>query len=488
MNARAREIVQKLWNASKSLQGGGVSYLDYVSELTFLLFLKMLEERKREETVPQSCRWSALKHLDGMELLTAYRRALLDLSDPKTAGSGSPLVAQIYADAKTSITQPASLRSLFNVIDQVDWFTLDEDGIGDLYEGLLERTVGERKSKAGQYFTPRALIECMVRLIKPQPGETIQDPAAGTGGFLIGAHAYIRKATDDLFTLPSDEAFFQRRNAYIGMELIGSTRRLGIMNMMLHGIDAVLADGDALGPDGEALGKADLILTNPPFNKFPERVARADFVITANSAKGPLPFVEHVVRALKPGGRAALVVPDNVLFDDNTGRKLRHWLMELTDLHTILRLPTGIFYAQGVKTNVLFLRRGTNDRANTKAVWVYDLRANMTAFGKTRPLTAADFEAFEAGYGEDPNGGSLRTDEGPDGRFRKFSREEITARGDNLDISWLRDDSAEAEDGLEDPEDIAAAILGHLRAALTEVEAVSDELESEEPALVEIEP
>jgi type I restriction enzyme M protein len=484
VNAKARDIVQKLWNASKSLQGGGVSYLDYVSELTFLLFLKMLEERKREDNVPLSCRWSTLKHLDGMELLTAYRRALLDLSDPKTAGSGSPLIAQIYADAKTSITQPASLRSLFNVIDQVDWFTLDEDGIGDLYEGLLERTVGERKSKAGQYFTPRALIECMVRLTKPEPGKTIQDPAAGTGGFLIGAHAYIRKATDDLFALPSERAFFQRRNAYVGMELIGSTRRLGIMNMMLHGIEAVLTDGDTLGPDGEALGKADLVLTNPPFNKFPERVARADFVITANSAKGPLPFVEHVVRALKPGGRAAIVVPDNVLFEDNTGRKLRGWLMELANLHTILRLPTGIFYAQGVKTNVLFLTRGQTDRANTKAVWVYDLRANMPAFGKTRPLTVADFAEFEMAYGDEPNGGAARTETGPEGRWRRFTREEITARNDNLDIAWLRDDSDAAEDDLSDPEDILAAILGHLRAALTEVEAVDTELAVEEVAPV----
>lgn len=194
-----------------------------------------------------------------------------------------------------------------------------------------------------------------------------------------------------------------------------------------------------------------------------------------------------MVRTLKPGGRAAVVVPDNVLFEDNTGRRLRQWVMELADLHTILRLPTGIFYAQGVKTNVLFLRRGEADRANTRAVWVYDLRANMPAFGKTRPLTKDDFAAFEAAYGDDPNGGAARTDEGPEGRFRRFTREEIAARNDNLDIAWLRDDSDAAEDDLSDPDDIAAAILGHLRAALAEVEAVDAELAGEEAVPAEAE-
>lgn len=487
VSGNAREIVQRLWNASKSLQGGGVSYLDYVSELTFLLFLKMLEERKREGAVPVSCRWSTLKKLDGIELLTAYRRALLDLGDPKNADTTSELVRIVYADAKTSITQPASLRSLFGVIDQVDWFSLDEDGIGDLYEGLLEKTVGERKSKAGQYFTPRALIETIVRIVDPQPGEVIQDPAAGTGGFLIVVHSHIRDRTDDLFKLTSEQAFFQRYNAYRGLELIGSTRRLGIMNMMLHGIEAVLDDGDTLGPAGEALGQSDVILTNPPFNKFPERVARSDFVITAGSAKGPLPFLEHIVRGLKPGGRAAVVMPDNVLFEDNAGKRLRHWVMELCDLHTILRLPTGIFYAQGVKTNVLFLRRGETDRGNTKGVWVYDLRANMPAFGKTRPLREDDFEAFEKAYGEDPHGRSERTDEGPEGRFRYFTRADISVRNDNLDITWLRDDSNAPEDDLRDPDDIAAAIMGHLRAALAEVEAVDAELAGEEFVPAEVE-
>jgi len=316
-------------------------------------------------------------------------------------------------------------------------------------------------------------------------GEIIQDPAAGTGGFLIAARRYVIPNEDAIFKLTKEQNYFQRYHAFVGMELIGITHRLAVMNLMLHGIDTGVTLGDTLGPDGADLGKADVILTNPPFNKFPEQVARADFSITASGRKGPLPFVEHVVRSLRPGGRAAMVVPDNVLFDDTTGRELRRWVMELCDLHTILRLPTGIFYSQGVKTNVLFLTRGQSDRANTKGVWVYDLRANMPAFGKTHPLNREDFERFEAAFGDDPHGRSRRNDEGEEGRFRRFSREEIAGRNDNLDVSWLRDDSA-AEDELVEPEDIAAAIIGHLKAALNEVDAVSDELEGQETTSPEV--
>ena len=239
---------------------------------------------------------------------------------------------------------------------------------------------------------------------------------------------------------------------------------------------------DALTKDGFELGKANLILTNPPFNKFHERVTRDDFSITAGAAKGPLPFMEHVVRALENGGRAAVVVPDNILFEDNMGRELRTWLMNQCDLHTILRLPTGIFYAQGVKTNVMFFTKISETAENaTKAVWFYDMRAQMPNFGKTRMLTADDFADFIKAYGDDPLGKAKRTDEGEAGRFRKFTREEIAKRNDNLDISWLREDEGEIEEGLTEPDDIAAAILGHLRAALEEIEAVTDELaETEE--------
>jgi type I restriction enzyme M protein len=477
---RARETVQKLWNASKSLQGGGVSYYEYVTELTYLLLLKMLAEVKRdgkhlEERLPKQYRWGELKRLEGEARLIHYRQLLLDLGNGEKVKF--PLVNQIYRDAKTALTKATALSSLVTTIDAVDWYAAEEDGLGDLYEGLLERTTSERKSKAGQYFTPRPLIDAVIELTKPKQGEIIQDPAAGTGGFLISAHRAVLAVTDDLMTLKPAQAYFQRNNAYQGAELITGTHRLNTMNLLLHGIDEPIWCIDALTSDADQFDKADLILTNPPFNKFPERVTRSDFVITAGSAKGPLPFVEHVVRGLKVGGRAAIVVPDNTLFEDNMGRQLRTWLMDLCDLHTILRLPTGIFYAQGVKTNVMFFTKvAEKPKAATKNVWIYDLRAQMPNFGKNRILTDVDFKRFIEAYGPDPHGKSPRKDEGEAGRFRCFSREEIAKRNDNLDISWLRDDPDASESTLTDLDDITAAILGHLRAALLEVESVQEEL------------
>jgi type I restriction enzyme M protein len=352
--------------------------------------------------------------------------------------------------------------------------------LGNLYEGLLEKNASDKKSGAGQYFTPRPLIDCIIRLMKPQAGETVQDPAAGTAGFLVAADRYIKDHTDDLYQLSEQKAFFQRHSAFIGAELVPDTHRLCMMNLLLHGIEGGVELADTLSPDGERLSNADLLLTNPPFGtkKGGGRPMRSDFSVTADTSNKQLAFVEHIVRALRPGGRAAVVVPDNVLFEDNTGRRLRTWLMELCSLHTILRLPTGIFYAQGVKTNVLFFQRGKTDKANTKGVWVYDMRANMPAFGKTRPLTVADFADFEKSYGNDPNGGAKRKDQGEDGRWRTFTREQITARNDNLDIGWLRDTEAEAEEQLTEAEDIAAAIIGHLKAALEEIETLAEELET----------
>jgi len=480
--SRARETVQKLWNASKSLQGGGVSYYEYVTELTYLLLLKMLEEVKRdgvalEERLPVNLRWKSLKAEQGEDRLRFYKKMLLDLGDPSKVDFD--LVNQIFTDATTSLTKATALESLIMTIDKVDWYAAEEDGLGDLYEGLLDRTTSERKSKAGQYFTPRELIDAIITLVQPKPGEVIQDPAAGTGGFLIAAHRAILDATHDLTSLQVEDAEFQRNRAYQGAELITGTHRLNTMNLLLHGINQPIECTDALTADMESpkFKNVDLILTNPPFNKFQERVTRSDFVITASAAKGPLPFVEHVVRALKVGGRAAIVVPDNTLFEDNMGRDLRNWVMDLCDLHTILRLPTGIFYAQGVKTNVIFLTKRSEERIGaTEGVWLYDMRAQMPNFGKTRTLTAEDFAPFIGAFGDDPYGKAKREDEGEEGRFRKFTREEITARNDNLDVSWLREDEEGTGEGLTELDDIAAAILGHLRSALDEIEAVTEEL------------
>jgi type I restriction enzyme M protein len=475
-NGITRDIVAKLWNLCNVLRDDGITYTDYVTELTFLLFLKMLAETGHEERLPKAYRWEKLARGEGLDQLEYYRRLLLDLGNTKIAKD--PVVLSIFTDAQTKLRKPTNLKALTDAIDKLDWFSAREEGLGNLYEGLLEKNANEKKSGAGQYFTPRPLIDCIVRVLQPQRGEVLQDPAAGTGGFLVAADRYIKDRTDDLYKLSEKNAFFQRHDAFVGLELVPDTHRLCLMNLMLHGIESMIGSGDTLSPDGERLGKGDLIMTNPPFGtkKGGGRPTRSDFSITADTSNKQLAFVEHIVRALKPEGRAAVVVPDNVLFEDNAGRRLRTWMMDLCNVHTLLRLPTGIFYAQGVKTNVLFMTRGQKDKSNTKALWIYDMRANMDAFGKTRPLTKADFSAFEKAYGKDPRGVSKRKDEGEAGRFRCFLRDQIAERDDNLDIAWLKDSSNDPEDELTEPHELAAAIAGHLRTALDEITTLSREL------------
>jgi type I restriction enzyme M protein len=466
-------IVAKLWNLCHILRDDGVTYNEYVTELTFLLFLKMMAETGRENILPDGYRWEALKKQTGPRQLDYYRRLLLALC---TSGRGQ--VAAIFAAAQTTLRKPANLTALTDAIDRLDWFCAREEGLGKLYEGLLEKNAIEKKSGAGQYFTPRPLVDCIVRLMKPQPGETIQDPAAGTGGFLIAADRYIKDHAAARSARASQPAKLGRRHTFTGLELVPDTHRLCLMNLMLHGINGGVLSGDALSPDGAALGSADLVLTNPPFGakKGAGHANRADLAITADTSNKQLAFVEHIVRALKPGGRAAFVVPDNVLFEDHAGRRLRTWILERCKVHTILRLPTGIFYAPGVKTNVIFLVRGRTDGANTKAVWVYDLRHQIGPFGRNRALSGSDFEAFEIAFGDDPYGEAKRTDQGESGRFRCFTRAQISARNDNLDLAWLRDPAGEATHRAA-PEDLAAAITGHLRSALAEIEAASQALE-----------
>ncbi|MEM8557885.1 MAG: N-6 DNA methylase [Bacteroidota bacterium] len=482
-----QDIVAKLWNLCHVLRDDGVTYSEYVTELTYLLFLKMMEETGGEARIPEAHRWKTIARLEGLDQLTHYRQTLTLLGDPNTASD--PTVLAIFTDAQTRLRKPANLKTLTTAIDGLDWFDAREEGLGDLYEGLLQKNAEDKKSGAGQYFTPRPLIDCLIRLMQPRLGEVIQDPAAGTGGFIVAAHRRILDANEQLFGLADGVAERQVRDCYQLAELVPDTHRLCLMNLMLHGIDGASHNIDTLTSEGADLPKADLILTNPPFGtkKGGGRPARDDFSVTAETSNKQLAFVEHCGRALKPGGRAAIVVPDNVLFEDGVGRKLRAWLMELCDLHTILRLPTGIFYAQGVKTNVIFLTRGMAAKGNTEAVWVYDMRAGAPSYGKTRPLRAEDFAAFEAAYGHEPSGGAERRDEGEAGRFRRFSREEIAARGDNLDLSWLRDGEEEAEEGLTDPDDIAAAILGHLREATREIEALVVEMEGEEAEAAPVE-
>ncbi|WP_322994123.1 N-6 DNA methylase [Castellaniella sp.] len=506
MNANA--IVQKLWRLCTILRKDGITYQQYVTELTYLLFLKMMAERNRETgSLPKGMRWADLLAMNGLAKLEHYRHVLVTLGATSTrlgkddalvlppandAGADErkryadarplpAMVQKIFDSAGTIIREPQNLTTLVTAIDELDWFSEERDQFGDLYEGLLQKNAEETKRGAGQYFTPRVLIELMVRLMHPQPGEVIQDPAAGTGGFLIAADRYMKARTDGYFNLP-DSGAWQKRNAFHGMENVAGTLRLLLMNLYLHDLENDHVDlGDTLSDKGKGLGRANLILTNPPFGPAGGAPTRDDLSVTATVSSYQLPFVEHCIRALEPGGRAAIVVPDNVLFEDGRGKQLRQMMMNWCNLHTILRLPTGIFYAQGVKTNVIFLTRGKTETGNTKAVWIYDLRAQMPKFGKTTPLTQAHFEGFEQAFGTSPHGAKRGPDEGEAGRWRKFTRAEIAARGDNLDISWLREAEEEAEEGLTEPDDIAAAILGHLQAATLEIEALVAELGDELP-------
>jgi type I restriction enzyme M protein len=463
-----QDIVQKLWNLCNVLRDDGITYHQYVTELTYLLFLKMAKETGTETQLPKGYRWADVEAKDGVEQLNFYRALLLHLGT-----NGSDRVQAIYANAATSLKVPRNLKKLVDAIDELDWYSAKDEGFGDLYEGLLEKNASEKKSGAGQYFTPRPLIDSMVDLVKPKAGETVQDPAAGTCGFLIAADRYVKAASDNLFALTERQQQFQKRQAFYGVELVHDAHRLALMNLMLHDIEGDLLLDDTLSPAGAKLPKADVILTNPPFGtkKGGGLPTRDDFTYPTSNKQ--LAFLQHIYRGLKPGGRAAVVLPDNVLFEDNVGAQIRADLMNKCDLHTILRLPTGIFYAQGVKTNVLFFTRGEKDAGNTKVVWVYDMRTNAPAFGKRTPFTREHFANFETAFGDDPFGKSKRKDEGDTGRFRRFTREEIAKRGENLDISWLKDEAHTNADELPDPEDIAAEIVGNLQIAMSEIEALT---------------
>ena len=441
-----QDIVQKLWNLCHILRDDGITYHQYVTELTLLLFLKMAKETGVETKLPAKYRWDPLLKLSEPDRLDVYRKMLVDLGN-----SDSPLVRGVYAGSGTHLREPRHLERLMRDIDALDWYSAREEGLGDLYEGLLEKNAGESKSGAGQYFTPRPLIDSMVALVKPQPGEVVQDPAAGTGGFLIAADRYIKEQTAHLSKLSEKQQEFQIKDAFVGVELVPDTRRLGLMNCMLHAIEGPARTegcvrlGDALSSFGAGLQPANVILANPPFGtkRGGGAPTRDDFTFPTSNKQ--LAFLQHMYRGLVPGGRAAVVLPDNVLFEEGTGRDIRQDFMNKCDLHTILRLPTGIFYAGGVKTNVLFFTRGDTETGNTKAVWIYDLRTNMPSFGKRTPFTREQHLAvFEKAFGNDPLGKAKRKDEGEEGRFRRFTRADIEKRNWNLDITWLKDEDAES--------------------------------------------
>ena len=426
------EIVQKLWNLCNVLRDDGITYHEYVTELTYILFLKMLAEQENEDSVgiPEEYRWNNLVKLDGLELKNAYQRALIDL------GQKGDNLAIIYRNAKTNIEEPANLKKIFSEIDKMDWYSVDKEDFGDLYEGLLEKNASEKKSGAGQYFTPRVLIDTIVKVTKPQLKERICDPASGTLGFIISANRYIKEKNNDYYGISEEDYAFQKKEAFSACELVPDTHRLGIMNALLHGVEGNFLQGDTLSATGTQLKNFDLILSNPPFGtkKGGERTTRNDLVFSTSNKQ--LNFLEVIYRSLNLSGkaRAGVILPDNVLFEGGTGKDIRQDLLNKCNVHTILRLPTGIFYAQGVKTNVLFFDRARTNTGNTENIWFYDLRTNMPNFGKTTPLTEKYFEEFISTYENDEEKEKLE-------RWTKISIDEIIKKDYSLDLGLIKDES-----------------------------------------------
>lgn len=466
------EIVSKLWNLCNVLRDDGITYHQYVTELTYILFLKMAKETGAEKNIPENYRWDALRIMEGMELKRFYEELLRELGENCTGR-----VQEIYQGARSNIEEPANLKKIITNIDELDWYSAKEEGLGNLYEGLLEKNANEKKSGAGQYFTPRVLIDVMTELIAPQPGERCNDPACGTFGFMIAADRYVKKHTDDWMDLTEEEAEFEQKEAFTGAELVHETHRLALMNAMLHDIEGKIYLCDTLSNQGKVLNGFDVVLTNPPFGtkKGGERANRDDF--TYQTSNKQLNFLQHIYRSLKPDGkaRAAVVLPDNVLFADGEGERIRADLMDKCNLHTILRLPTGIFYAQGVKTNVLFFTRGTTEQHNTKEVWFYDLRTNMPSFGKTNPLKREHFQDFMAAYTAEDR----RAVE--DERWNVFTREEL---GNTLDKGLIRDESVLDYEDLPDPVESGEECIAQLEEAVDLLKSVVKELKSLESAEV----
>ena len=469
-----QEIVSKLWNLCNVLRDDGITYHQYVTELTYILFLKMAKETGSEKKIPEGYRWDDLRSKSGIELKTFYKNLLNHLGEESTG-----IVQQIYQGSATNIEEPKNLEKIITTIDGLDWYSAKEEGLGNLYEGLLEKNASEKKSGAGQYFTPRVLIDVMVKLVDPKPGEKCNDPAAGTFGFMIAADHYLKEKTENYLDIDTDVAEFQRTEAFSGCELVHETHRLALMNAMLHDIEGNIILGDTLTNVGKQMKDLDVVLSNPPFGtkKGGERATRDD--LTFMTSNKQLNFLQHIYRSLKADGkaRAAVVLPDNVLFQEGDGTKIREDLMDKCNLHTILRLPTGIFYAKGVKTNVLFFTRGTEDKGNTKEVWFYDLRTNMPSFGSTNPLKESHFDEFVKAYTAEDR------EKVEDERWNKFTREQIREKNDNLDLGLIKDDSILDYEDLPDPIESAEEAVAKLEEATDLLMSVIKELralESEE--------
>ncbi len=500
-------IISKIWNLANVLRDDGVSYGDYLEQITYLLFLKMADELNkppynkglkfpRLKDVEgnaikdgEFCDWETLSGKRGAELEAFYNQLLRSLSTEKG------ILGQIFTKSQNKIQDPAKLSRVINMIDQEQWSMMGADIKGKIYEGLLEKNAEDTKSGAGQYFTPRSLIKTMVKCVQPKPMKTIADPACGTGGFFLASYDWIANNHE----LDREEKEFLKNETFHGNEIVANTRRLCLMNMYLHNIGEIegnsyISPNDALVSDDG--NRFDYVLTNPPFGKKSSYTVtneqgeaekedisynRQDFWETTSNKQ--LNFLQHIKTMLKVTGQAAVVLPDNVLFEGGAGEEVRKQLMKTTDLHTILRLPTGIFYAHGVKANILFFdNRPASKEAQTKEIWFYDYRTNVHHTLKKKPMTSADLEEFVKLY--NPENRYKRTETwsevstgstSPDGRWRKFTYEEILARDKtNLDIFWLRDKSLTDLDNLPDPDVLASEIIDNIESGLNSFKEIME--------------
>lgn len=471
------QIIQKVWNYCNTLRDDGVSYGDYLTQLTYLLFLKMADEYSkppftRNIGIPAEYSWETLRRKSGAELETQYITILNEL------GKLKGMLGQIFFKSRNEISDPAKLHKLVQMIDEESWVMLDTDVKGDIYEGLLQKNAEDTKSGAGQYFTPRPLIKTMVECIRPEPQKTMADPACGTGGFFLAYYDFINEHYKN--SLDKEQKEFLRKKTFKGWDIVPNTVRLGLMNLVLHNIgelgseDYPIVRADSLIADpGD---RFDYILTNPPFGKKSSITItnddgtqgkealtynRQDFWATTSNKQ--LNFVQHIRTILKVDGKAAVVVPDNVLFEGGAGETVRKKLLETCDVHTLLRLPTGLFYAQGVKANVIFFdNKPASKNPWTNELWIYDLRTNQHFTLKTNPLADDDLQDFIDCYNP-----ANRFERKETERFKRFTYEELLARDKmSLDIFWLKDDSLSDLDNLPEPDLLALEIIENIEAGL----------------------
>ena len=493
MSEQTTNIVSKVWGMCNPLRDDGVSYGDYLEQLTYLIFLKMSDEYskppyKKDSGIPAGCSWSDMNTLKGAELETKYKEIL------ETLGEQKGILGKIFQGATNKIHNATILYRVIQMIDKEKWVSMSSDVKGEIYEGLLQKNAEDIKSGAGQYFTPRPLIRAMVRCIRPEPMKTIADPCCGSGGFFLAVNEYISDSRH--YDLDIEQKKFLKNETFYGTELVSTTYKMCLMNLYLHNIGDIYGNvpvdnRDSLSTDPGI--RVDYVLTNPPFGKkssisssteegetVTEELAysRQDFWTSTSNKQ--LNFVQHINTILKATGKAAVVVPDNVLFEGGPGEIVRKKLLQTTDLHTILRLPTGIFYKPGVKANVIFFdKRPASPDMQTRDVWIYDLRTNMHFTLKQNPMQDSDLDDFVKCY--HPENRLERTEtwspDNPEGRFRRYDVKEILERDKtSLDIFWIKDKSLADLDNLPSPDELADDIIENLQSALDSFQELKAQL------------